>query len=173
MFNNGESEMSNIAKLGLIIVYDENSRLFAIDICNDIAHKYSCCVWNGEQFRENEPKLTNRNKILFLDSSLKKEHLGRVDNKIFLDDKEKSYFKVRGNQIGIFGFFSMDEITEQEPQIQNELKILNTFSLGFFNKTRNKVLLEIIIEENQAYIKTINDNFINKYLDDFMNGKLH
>lgn len=143
MFNNSESEKSEMARKDLIIVCDESTKTVAKDLSNDVAHKYTCCVWNKQQYRDNEPRLTNKNKVLFLDTELKEENLGRVKDEVNLGFM--TYFKVRGNQIGIY------------KQCRIAINCVHIIGMNNF--------IEGSIEEGCKAFK-------NNYLDAFMKGEL-
>ena len=88
-----------------IIVYDKISKTCAKQFFNELANKDTIVFWSEKEYRHNEGKLTNNNKILFLVDELITENIFSPECKIKISDY--ATFLSHGNSAGL----SVDNIS--------------------------------------------------------------
>lgn len=69
------------------IVYDDLSRKVAISIRNRLSKLgIKCTVWDKKHFEDNEFRMSNFNRVLFLNDSLAKEYLFNAEKTVEISD---------------------------------------------------------------------------------------
>lgn len=69
-----ESPDELLKKLQFIIVYGKYFKKPSLRLYNIVASKYTCVLWNEEIYLKNEPKLTNKNKRIFLGGDMSEDY---------------------------------------------------------------------------------------------------
>lgn len=82
-----------------IIVYDKISKPCAKYFFNELVNKDTIVLWSEKEYRHNEGKLTNNNKILFLIDELITENILSSDSKTKISDY--AIFLSHGNSAGL------------------------------------------------------------------------
>ena len=90
MFNSENTE--KIITNKFVIVYDKLTKPIAKYISNEFANKYKIVLWNKKDYKHNEARLTNGNRVLFFDEDLIKENAS-IPNEL-LDTIKKNWGKM-------------------------------------------------------------------------------
>ncbi|MDE7386093.1 MAG: hypothetical protein K2N28_03035 [Muribaculaceae bacterium] len=90
----------NLDEIRFIIVYEKFTKPVAISLSNQLSKKFNCVTWDKKQFLAVEPRISNRNKIIFLDEDLIKENFA---NPSLLGHEivPGIDYKQEGNKIGL------------------------------------------------------------------------
>ncbi|MEE0990532.1 MAG: hypothetical protein UIC45_04365 [Paludibacteraceae bacterium] len=98
MFNSNNTE--NLITNKFIIVYDKLTKPIAKYISNEFADKYKIVLWNKKDYRHNEARLINRNRVLFFDEDLIKENIISKQNQKSIADY--AVFASHGNNAALY-----------------------------------------------------------------------
>lgn len=173
MFNSENTE--KIITNKFVIVYDKLTKPIAKYISNEFANKYKIVLWNKKDYKHNEARLTNGNRVLFFDEDLIKENIISKQNQKSITDY--AIFVSHGNNAALY--------IKENASIPNELldtikknwgkMILTAIATGLIGVTlattfltfNNKKKLRYSILMNAAQQLCKDDNIIIK---SFLNG---
>lgn len=173
MFNNQNTE--NFITNKFVIVYDKLTKPIAKYISNEFADKHKIVLWNKKDYRHNEARLTNSNRVLFFDEDLIKENIISKQNQKNIADY--AVFASHGNNAALY----IKENTSIPNEFLDTIKknwgkmILTAIATGLIGVTlattfltfNNKKKLRYSILMNAAKQLCKDDNIIIK---SFLNG---
>ncbi len=95
-------QKSNQVEFKFIVVYDKFNKPVANSIKNQARElSINSTAWSEKQYLDQEPRLNNKNYVLFLSKKLLEENLSNPQLKVYGLTKEVKY-KQQGNTVGIF-----------------------------------------------------------------------
>lgn len=168
MFNseNTEKKITN----EFVIVYDKLTKPIAKYISNEFANKYKIVLWNKKDYKHNEARLTNGNRVLFFDEDLIKENINSKQNQKIIADY--AIFVSHGNNAALY----IKENTSIPDEILNTIKktwgkmILTAIATGLIGVTlltfNNKKKLRYTILMKAAEQLCKDDNIIKSFLNE-------
>lgn len=122
------------------IVYDDLTKQIAISIRNRLSEKgVKCVIWNDKQFKDNEARLSNYNRLLIFNKKIADEYLA---NYTILSRRITDYviYKREGRVASICLIDEKVDYSELYKSVQKDIERLRKRIESADQETKNKIM---------------------------------